>query len=207
MFIKGLTVSNLDVNCYIVADEETKEAVVIDPGAEGDRILEVVNTNDLQVKYVINTHGHSDHIGANLDIIEATDAELLIHQDDVEFLQNPDLNLSFFIGQAGKELESPSANRLLQEGERIEVGNLTFEVLHTPGHTPGSICLRLDDNLFSGDTLFAMGIGRVDLPQGSHQALKRSLTKILAIEDDLKLYPGHGPSSTLEEAKEKNSYI
>ncbi|WP_408954821.1 MBL fold metallo-hydrolase [Natroniella sp. ANB-PHB2] len=207
MFIKRLSVSSLDVNCYIVADEGTKEAVVIDPGAEANKILEVVNNNELQVRYVINTHGHSDHIGANLDIIEATGAELLIHQDDAEFLRDPELNLSCFIGQLGKELESPPADRLLREGEQIKVGNLIFKVIHTPGHTPGSMCLRLEDILFSGDTLFAMGVGRVDLPRSSHQALKNSLTKILAVEDNLKLYPGHGPSSTLEEAKVKNSYI
>ncbi|MCK8815978.1 MBL fold metallo-hydrolase [Natroniella sulfidigena] len=207
MFTKRLSVGNLDVNCYIVADEETKEAVVIDPGAEANRILEIIDDNDFQVKYVINTHGHSDHIAANSDIIEATKAELLIHEEDAEFLQNSELNLSSFIGLIGQELDCPPADRLLKDGEEIEVGKLTFEVIHTPGHTPGGISLRVDDILFSGDTLFAMGVGRVDLPRSSHQALRDSINKILAIKEDLKLYPGHGPSSTLEQTKKQNSYI
>jgi len=207
MFIKRLSVGALSVNCYVVADEGSKEAVVIDPGSQAQDILKVIDDNDLKVKYVINTHGHNDHIAANPQLLDETGAELLIHQDDAEFLQNSELNLSFFIGEMGQQLECPKADRLLADGEEIECGSLVFSVIHTPGHTPGSICLKLDDTLFTGDTIFARGVGRTDFPMGSYSALRDSIAKILDFEEDLKICPGHGPESTLNRARSENSYI
>ncbi|OCL25143.1 MBL fold metallo-hydrolase [Orenia metallireducens] len=207
MFIKRLAVGALSVNCYIVADEESKEAVVIDPGAQAKAILKVINDNNLKVKYVINTHGHNDHIAANSQLLEETDAQLLIHKDDAEFLQNSELNLSFFIGEMGQQLECPKADRLLEDGEEIECGSLVFSVIHTPGHTPGSICLKLENILFTGDTIFARGVGRTDFPMGSYSALRKSIERILEFKEDLKICPGHGPESTLNRARSENSYI
>ncbi len=207
MFIKRLSVGQLTANCYIVADESSKEAVVIDPGAEGDRILSVINENDLEVKYVFNTHGHIDHIAANSDLLEETNAQLLIHKDDAEFLQNPELNLASFIGGAGSEIELPQADKLLEDGDKIKCGDLVFEIIHTPGHTPGGICLKVNNLLFSGDTLFSLGIGRTDFPLGSQQKLKESINKIVILEDDVEVYPGHGERATLAQIKRKNPYI
>ncbi len=206
MFLKRLSVGQLAVNCYIVADEDSKEAVIIDPGSAAERILKVVKENELKVKYIINTHGHADHISANQEILTETGAKLLIHQDDIEFLQNSELNLSPLIGQ-GEELASIKADRALEEGDSIKCGKLNFTVIHTPGHTPGSICLKLEQILFSGDTIFANGVGRTDFPGGSYQELRKSLAKILKFKEDLKLCPGHGLESTLDKVRRENAYI
>ncbi|WP_018247737.1 MBL fold metallo-hydrolase [Orenia marismortui] len=206
MFIKRLSVGSLAVNCYIVANEK-KEAVIIDPGSQAEDILKIINEHDLNVKYIINTHGHNDHIAANPKLLESTGAELLIHSQDSEFLQNPELNLSFFIGEMGQELKCPNADRLLEDGDTIEIGDLEFKVIHTPGHTPGSICMKLGNILFTGDTIFATGVGRTDFPKGSYQSLRESITKILEFEEDLKICPGHGAETTLNRARKENSYL
>ncbi|WP_027339706.1 MBL fold metallo-hydrolase [Halonatronum saccharophilum] len=206
MFIEKLSVGELAVNCYIIWDENN-ETLVIDPGAEGKRIVEFIKSKDLNLKYIINTHGHNDHIAANPTLLKVFDAQLLIHKDDAEFLQNPELNLSFFIGEMGKQLECPEADKLLKEGDILECGKLSLKVIHTPGHTPGGVCLRMGDNLFTGDTLFATGIGRTDFPKGSYSQLRESLDKILLMEDHLTIYPGHGSESTLKRVKAENSYI
>ncbi|AGB41758.1 Zn-dependent hydrolase, glyoxylase [Halobacteroides halobius DSM 5150] len=207
MLIKRIVVGNLKVNCYLVIDEDTKKAIIIDPGANKEAILEKVNEQNLTVKYIINTHVHADHIGANKYLLEETGAKLLVHKADAEFLQDPKLNLSAYIDDPQEKIISPVADKLLVAGDKIECGNLTFEVVHTPGHTPGSICLKSKQILFSGDTLFARGVGRTDFPQGSSPDLKNSLQKITQFDLNLKLYPGHGPTTTLEKAKKNNPYI
>lgn len=206
MFIDKLSVGELAVNCYIIWDNN-KETLVIDPGAEGERIVEFIKEKGLRLNYIVNTHGHNDHIAAIPTLLKSFDAQLLIHKEDSEFLQNPELNLSFFIGEMGESLDCPEADRLLEEGDRVECGDITLEVIHTPGHTPGGICLKLGDNLFTGDTLFATGVGRTDFPKGSYSQLRDSLDKILKLRDNLIVYPGHGPKSTLKRIKAENSYI
>ena len=205
MFIERLLVGNMEANSYIVADEDTKEAVVIDPGGSAEKILNVLEQNNLNVKHVINTHGHVDHIAANEKIMAETEAQLLIHEADADFLQEPELNLSSFMG--AQNIISPAADKTLQAGSQIDCGAINLEVLHTPGHTKGSICLLGDNLLFSGDTLFSRGVGRTDLPTGSRQQLNQSLTQLLELSAELKIYPGHGPATTLAELKEINPYI
>ncbi len=206
MFVKRLAVGQLGANCYIVADESSKEAVVIDPGAEGGRILDSIKDNNFKLKYVINTHGHVDHIGANLKLLEETDAKLLIHKDDEDYLQNPNLNLAAFVGGLNKQ-EFGKADLLLEDGSKIECGKLLLEVIHTPGHTPGGITLKVEDGLFTGDTVFALGVGRTDFPNGSMQQLKESINRLLKFDSDLKVYPGHGGTTTIARLKTSNPYL
>lgn len=207
MLVKRIVVGDLKVNCYLVVDEETNQALVIDPGSEAEKILTAIDDQGCRVEYVVNTHGHADHIAANEELLAATEAQLLIHETDSDFLQEPDLNLSAYIGDPREKVLSPSADKLLQAGDKIKCGTLTLEVIHTPGHTPGGICLKTDQELFSGDTIFSQGIGRTDFPYGSRENLQMSLDKLLKLPENLELYPGHGPTSTLEEVKDNNPYL
>jgi glyoxylase-like metal-dependent hydrolase (beta-lactamase superfamily II) len=204
MFLKRFVVGRLDANCYLIACEESKKAVVVDPGSEGeaDLVLDILKKKDFMLKYIINTHGHSDHIGGNRELKSLTSAKILIHELDAEMLVDAKKNLSFLIG---KELISPPADQFLKEGDEITFGSLKLKIIHTPGHTPGGICLVLDDIVFTGDTLFAGGIGRTDLPGGSYDDIQKSIKdKLLKLGDDKIIYPGHGPSSTI--GKEKKGY-
>ncbi|MFY9174579.1 MAG: MBL fold metallo-hydrolase [Peptococcia bacterium] len=199
--ILGMTATN----CYIVYDENTKEAMIIDPGDAGKRIMAEVEKNQLQVKYILNTHGHADHIGANKYVKEATGAELLIHAEDAEMLTEPSLNLSVYFGEP---ITGPAADRVLQEGETIKVGSLEFKVLHTPGHTKGGICLVCGDVVFSGDTLFQYSIGRTDFPGGSYQQLINSIkTKLMPLDDKIVVYSGHGPQTTIGAERRGNPFL
>ncbi|MGM0501702.1 MAG: MBL fold metallo-hydrolase [Bacillota bacterium] len=205
MLIEKLVVGDMEANCYIVADKETAEAVIIDPGGSSDKIISSIKENDLTIKYVVNTHGHIDHMKANEEIINVTAAQLLIHKEDAAFLKAGNLNLSNFVG--GKEVVSPAADRMLEDGSVIKFGNIELKVLHTPGHTAGSICLLGSDVLFSGDTLFFGGVGRTDFPTGSRQDLDKSLRELTKLDHKLKVYPGHGPIGVLTEIKKNNPYI
>jgi len=205
MFIEKLVVGDMDANCYILADEDTTEGVVIDPGGSADKIMDAIQNNNLDIKYVVNTHGHIDHIAANKRIMEVTTAPLLIHRADSGFLEDPKLNLSAFVG--GPPLELPAADELLEAGSQISFGQFNLEVLHTPGHTRGSICLVGDNCLFSGDTLFTQGIGRTDLATGSRDKLNQSLVEIVKLPENLTVYPGHGSTATLAQIKASNPYI
>jgi glyoxylase-like metal-dependent hydrolase (beta-lactamase superfamily II) len=205
MKVDRLVVGAMEVNCYLVIDEETKQAAVIDPGAQADKILDAIEAKELDVQYVINTHGHIDHIAANPEILTATGSQLLIHEEDADFLTNPELNLSVQVGQGS--FTSPAADRLLTAGDKVEWGEISLEVICTPVLSPGGLCLIGEGVIFSGDTLFAMGVGRTDFPQGSQEKLNQSLDKISTYGDDLKLYPGHGPTSTLGKVKNQNIYL
>ena len=192
-------------NCYIIADEKTKETVIIDPSAEGKEILKVVKNNNLKIKYIINTHGHMDHIGANANIKEATGAKILIHEDDGNLLSSPIKNLAIFWGRMTK---SPPADRLLKDGETISLGHLEIKVIHTPGHTKGSICLLVDKKLFTGDTLLRNTIGRADLPGASEKILIQCIKeKLLPLENEVKIYPGHEEETTIGQEKRNNPFI
>lgn len=205
MPVKCLTVGPMMANCYIVWCEETKDALIIDPGGDGSRILAEIKKEALDVKYIVNTHGHIDHIAANKDVKEVTGAKLLIHPDDAPLLANPDLNLSLYMGSPYR---SPKADMLISEGEEIAVGNLRLEVLHTPGHTRGGVCLKTEEAIFTGDTLFAGSIGRTDFPGGSFKQLIDSITnKILPCDDNCVVYPGHGPASTVGYERKNNPFL
>ena len=199
--LKTLPVGPIAANCYIFGCANTKEAVIIDPGAEDAEIKRQVAELGLSPKCVINTHGHGDHIGANSKM----GLPIFIHASDAQCLTDPVKNVS---GMIGIPISSPPASRLLDDGDTIEVGELVLEVLHTPGHTEGSICLRCEDVVFTGDTLFAEGVGRTDLPGGSEAKLMRSITeKLFTLPDDTKVYPGHGPATTIGHEKGHNPFF
>ena len=207
MLIRRLMVGSLGTNCYIVGCETTKQAAIVDPGGSSDAILREVEQQDLTVTLIINTHAHIDHISANAEIQEATGAPLAIHELDGPSLSDPMRSLSLFMGV---HKPSPPPDRLLREGDRIQVGAVYLAVLHTPGHTPGSISLwcEAEQVVFTGDALFNMGIGRTDFPGGSYETLIQSIReKLFALPGDTTVYSGHGPDTTIEQEKTSNPWL
>lgn len=205
MLLETLALGWFAANCYIVGCPATREGMIIDPGDEPERILEAVQRLKITVRCIVNTHGHADHIGANRDVKDATGAPVCIHRLDAPLLADPARNLSAW---AGDPLAPVAPGRLLEDGDLVEVGQLRFRVLHTPGHTPGGICLAGEGVVFSGDTLFAGSVGRTDFPGGSHGALIRSIReKLLLLPDDTVVYPGHGPSTTIGEERAGNPFL
>lgn len=203
--IQRLVVGPLQVNCFLVGDPESRRALVIDPGEDGDRILQTAARAELEIALVVNTHGHFDHIGANRRIVEATGAELLIHRQDAPLLGQADRHAAMFGLQA---IPSPEPDRLLEHGDRVQCGALDFEVLHVPGHSPGGIALYGHGHLFAGDILFAGSIGRTDLPGGDHQALITGIrTHLMALPDATVVHTGHGPDTTIGREKQHNPYV
>lgn len=205
MIIEPHVVGPLQVNSFIVGCEVSKEAVVVDPGEEGERIFSRLVALGLQLKMIINTHGHFDHIGANRLLVEKSGAELLIHSADAELLPKAKEHGRKY----GLDVQlSPSATRLLQGGEILNVGTLQIQVIATPGHTPGGISLLIGDHLFSGDTLFADSVGRTDLPGGDHESLVASIRKkLFVLPDTTIVHPGHGPDTTIGREKRMNPYV
>jgi len=204
--IEIIPVGMLDANCYILSDSESRQGIIVDPGDEADKITAKVEAAGLKIKYIINTHGHYDHIGANLELKERFGAEILVHEADAPMLQNPRANLSFlkpFI----KDIEI-KPDRLLKDGDVVSAGAVRLEVLHTPGHSQGSICLLGDGYILTGDTLFEGSIGRTDLPGGSYESIISSINnKLKSLPDEIKVYPGHGPASTIGKEKANNPYL
>ncbi len=209
MILKMFTFGMYLTNCYVVGCEETKEAIVIDPGFDRDReakeVLNFIEQNDLHVKYIVNTHGHADHTAGNGIIKKATGAPILIHEDDAIMLTNAAKTLSRVFGL---RVTSPPADRTLQDGNVIQVGRTKLVVLHTPGHSRGGISLLGEDFVFTGDTLFAGSIGRTDFPGASFEEIINSIkTKLVTLPDHFKAYPGHGPPTTIGEEKKHNPFL
>jgi hydroxyacylglutathione hydrolase len=205
MILEILTVGALETNCYILGDEKTKQAVVIDPGGDFEIIEDHLKKLKLKAQYIILTHGHVDHIGALGELKEATQAKILIHSKDSAMLYDPNQNLSIF---SGDRIIPIKADKLLEEGDIIQCGGIKLEVLHTPGHTPGGISLLTDKMIFTGDSLFCGSIGRTDFPGSSFQNLIQSIKdKLLSKDDDFAIYPGHGPSSTIGEERKNNPLL
>jgi glyoxylase-like metal-dependent hydrolase (beta-lactamase superfamily II) len=203
MNIISKVVGDLQENCYIVY--EKKDAVVIDPGADAQKILDILKEKDLNLTHILLTHGHFDHIGAVGEIKSRTGAQICIHFDDSDMLVSPQKNLSVFIGET---LETYPADMYLYDGQIIETGGMRIKVLATPGHTPGGVSFEIGDNLFTGDTLFRLSVGRTDFPGSSTVKLNHSLTEVLGnLKKNYFVYPGHGPASTLDEEKEYNPFM
>ena len=194
MILKTLVVGPIQSNCYIVGCERTREAAVIDPGGDADRILITLAKDKLRCVYIINTHGHFDHSADNKRLKEVTGAQLLIHQADAPMILH--------------QSNSPPPDRYLGEGDIITFGDISLKVLHTPGHSPGGISLVTDKIVFVGDTLFAGSIGRTDFPGGDYDGLLRNVReKIFTLGDDVVVYPGHGPKTTVGRERKTNPFF
>lgn len=205
MIIKTLPVGPIMANCFIVGCRETLEAAVIDPGDEALKIVSTLSDLNLRVSFIINTHGHFDHVSANKGVHSATKAPILIHPLDAPMLQQ----ISASAENWGLSAEnSPSPDRTIDEGDTITFGSVTFQVLHTPGHTPGGISLFADGRVFVGDTLFAGSIGRTDFPGGDFGTLKSSIQdKLFTLGDDVRVYTGHGPETTIGQERKHNPFV
>lgn len=205
MGIQWLVVGPLQTNCYVVSCEATGLCAIIDPGGDAHRILRTIRNKGFEVAYIINTHGHFDHTAANGAVKAATGAELLIHRADAPLLLEASRNAAFW----GFEVEdSPPPDGFLEEGDIVRIGEVTLRVLHTPGHTPGGICLWTDQLVFVGDTLFAGSIGRTDFPGGDyHQLLASIRYKLIPLGDDVVVYPGHGPETTIGHERRTNPFL
>lgn len=205
MIIKELVVGPLMANCFIFGCAETKEAVVIDPGGDADRILLSLADSELKVKYIINTHGHFDHVSANGKMKDATGADILIHPLDAPMLEMLSSNAAVF----GVSVEnSPPCDQTIEEDDTVSFGKITLKVIHTPGHTPGGISLYTDGIVFVGDTLFAGSIGRTDFPGGDFDTLISSIkTKLFKMNDDVRVLSGHGPETSIGSEKRFNPFV
>jgi hydroxyacylglutathione hydrolase len=201
-----VTVGMFQENCYLYACPQTREAVIIDPGDEPEQIIETIQKLQLIPKYILNTHGHIDHITAIDAVSEVYPVPLAIHPADVHMYT--DVRMASFFGRRAP-LVKRKPDILLQEGDRITFGTLTLEVLHTPGHTPGGVCFVSDSTcVFSGDTLFYRSIGRTDLEGGNYEQLITSIRqKLYTLGDDLVVFPGHGQPTTILEEKHENPFV
>ena len=203
MEILVIPVGYLQENCYIAYDED-KVAVVIDPGDEGQKLVEAIRNRGLDVRYILLTHGHFDHTGAVMEIKNEFGAKLCVSGEDAEMLTDPQLSLA--MRQRWKP-EDISIDWLLSDGDVIEAGKMRFEAIATPGHSKGSVTYRCENVLFTGDTLFQGDCGRTDLYGGSYEQIKASLRRLADLEGDYQVLPGHGPDSTLEEERLHNIYM
>jgi len=205
LIIKELVVGPLMANCFICGCSKTKEAVVIDPGGDANTILLSLADSKLKVKYIINTHGHFDHVSANGKMKDATGADILIHPLDAPMLEKLSSNAAFF----GVSVEnSPPCDQTLEEGDTVSFGDITLKVIHTPGHTPGGISLYTNGIVFVGDTLFSGSIGRTDFPGGDFNTLISSIkTKLFNMKDDIRVFSGHGPETSIGIEKRHNPFV
>jgi hydroxyacylglutathione hydrolase len=200
-----IVVGALETNCYLAFCEETRDCAIIDPGAQSELIFPEIYEAGLKPVMIINTHGHIDHTGANRDMKDKFGVPLLIHAADGGMLgKSQPLELSLFLGAR----DSPPADQTFADGDEIRIGNGSLRVLHTPGHSPGSVSLFAGAFLFSGDTLFFEGVGRTDLPGGSQRQLEEAIrTKIMTLPDDVIVLPGHGPHTTVGDERRNNAFL
>lgn len=203
MRLQRFTLGELMVNTYLFWEEDTREAIVIDPGRPIDQILSALRENNLKLVAIILTHGHYDHILGVSELKFKTNAPIYAHSGDAAMLANPMLNLS----QHFTEEISLKPDRLLAEGDPINAGSYMLTIRHTPGHTPGGICLYGEELLFSGDTLFAGSIGRTDLPGGDQKTLLQSVRSLLSLSDQTRVFPGHGPETNIGIERAVNPFL
>lgn len=203
--MKSLVVGPIETNCYIIWDHSTKEAAVIDPGAEDQSIIGAIESAGVRPSIILLTHGHFDHVFCAGDISQRYGCPIAMHKDDEEQVAG-----TMAVAQMYQDVSSFlqfQVNQWLRDGDRLTVGETAIDVLHTPGHSPGGLTFAVDGCVFTGDALFAQGIGRSDFPGGNHEQLISSIqTRIFAYADETKVYPGHGPSTTVGREKRSNPY-
>ena len=205
MIIKNIVVGPLEVNCYILGCEDTKEAAIIDPGDNADEIISNIEKEGLNPKFIINTHAHFDHIGGVKVIQDHFKIDFILHEGDLFLVENASEQATAF---GLKPISKPVVNKNATNGEKVNLGNKSITVIHTPGHSPGGVCYYSGNNVFVGDTLFAGSIGRTDLPGGSYDTLINSIKEnLFPLGDSTIVYPGHGPSTTIGNEKEHNPFL
>lgn len=205
MIFHKLEVGVYGVNAYILGDEESKEAVVIDPGGNSDEISSLLRKEKLTLQAILLTHAHGDHIGGIMGLVKDWKAPVLVHEKDLYILQDADLNYS---SRMPMNAVNFSDARVLKHGDLLKYGKLEIKVIHTPGHSPGGATFQVDNHLFTGDALFKGSIGRTDLEGGNHKQLINAIKeKLLALKNDYKVHPGHGPDTTLEEERINNPFL
>ncbi len=205
MILEALCVGSFQVNCYVLASSRGAEAILVDPGDQEAKIRKALDKHKLKPAFIINTHAHFDHIGCD----DKFAVPVYIHQEDLALLKDPRLNLSEWLNLS---YAANSEIKTLKDKEKIVLGEIELEIIHTPGHTPGGICLLLkkpvNKILFSGDTLFCQGVGRTDFPGADEGSLIRSIKeRLFVLSDDTVVYPGHGPSTTIGEEKRSNPFL
>ena len=207
MLMKTFEVTQLGCNCTILADEATREAVVIDPGGDMDDVLPYIREHELQVRMAIHTHAHLDHIGGTRGLKEATAARIWLHQGDAWLYDNLPMQCMLF----GWDPTPPlPVDEWYEHGQTLRVGSVALEVIHTPGHSPGSVCFHHQEAglLFSGDTLFQRSIGRTDLWGGNHSEIIESIKgRLMGLDDRVRVVPGHGPATTIGAERRSNPFI
>lgn len=206
MNIKRFPLGMLWTNCYLVWDDGG-DGFVVDPGGPAEEVEDFIRAHDIRLRWIILTHGHNDHIAGIPSLRNVSENGVAVHEDDAGCLTSAEKNLSTYMGSA---VEVGAADRLLRDGEKMSVGKMTLEFIHTPGHTPGGVCIVVSDGndriLISGDTLFARSIGRSDLPGGDEGVLLASLKKLSSLPDGMRVLPGHGPETTIGAEKQYNPY-
>ncbi|HCN18935.1 MAG: MBL fold metallo-hydrolase [Planctomycetes bacterium RIFCSPHIGHO2_02_FULL_50_42] len=207
MILETLEVGPLAVNCYVLGSRDGGEGVIIDPGDEPDEIMRVVKAHRLsgKIRYILATHGHFDHVGAAKRLKELTSAPFLIHKNDLELLDILEEQAGYF---GCPEVEKPHVDRFVVDGDVISFDNIELRVAHTPGHSKGGVCYLTEDRVFVGDTLFAGSVGRTDFPGCSSEELANSIrSKLLSLGDGVKVYPGHGPTTTIGRERRSNPFL
>ncbi len=202
IYFKAISFGLLDSNCYIIGDAGS--AAVVDAGANAEAVLEALKSQSLHLEYIILTHAHIDHVLNADKLREATGAKIVIHEDDALLLGNPILNCSAMFGL--NKVFGP-ADILVKDGDTICIGGVKPSFIHTPGHTPGSMCVLADRRLFSGDTLFRLGVGRIDLGAGNQTKLESSIRRLMELDDSIEVFPGHGPVTDIGFERRNNPFI
>jgi len=198
--VQSFVIGPIETNCYIAYDADTKEGLLVDPASHDLRITDYLKKENIDIKFTVNTHGHYDHIGGDGKF----GYPILIHEKDADCLVNPIRCLSFLGGFSGPKL---TAAKLLKDGDEVRINNLTFRIIHLPGHTPGGIGIKCDNTIFTGDTLFFESVGRTDIPFANQKDLEKSLERLMRFGDEIKIYPGHGPVSTIGHEREHNPFL
>ena len=204
MEIKRINDFYTSTNIYIIYDEKTRESAVVDPGGSPEEVIEFLKTENLNLKYILLTHGHADHIGYVKNIKEYKDVPVVAHKDEKEMLNSAEMNLSNRMRCGKTEFD---ADIYVDDKDKLKIGDTVISFIHTPGHTEGGMCIRFEDKLLSGDTLFKGSMGRCDLCGGDERKMRKSLKKIKKFENELKVYPGHGEATVLGMEKETNPYL